>query len=271
MGYNRKATITHSTFINNTAGTGYNGDAIANSGKLTVNYCVLISNAGNSIIYSSSEDEVNAQYNWWGTNDNPKSLNGVGTYQDDWDEEVYSEIDATNWVYMNVTSNGSKNPLAIGDKVEITVDFTNYMDSTKTLKALAENIPEVNVSAKAIGDLDNDDVTTSNGIAKFTYTATAAGEDTINITSTDAIVQIPLTVESEKSVIYVDGANGANTNDGKTRETAVKTIEKAVEIADGKIIILAGEYTVNSLLNITKDLQIIGESDVTVKSNSIFC
>jgi len=268
VGYNRQATITQSTFINNTAGDGYYGDAISNTGKLTINYCVLVSNADHSIIYSESEEAVNAQYNWWGTNDNPKSLNGVGTYEDDYGEDAYSEIDASNWVYMKVTPAEVSNALNVGDTVEVTVDFTNYMDSTKTLNALSESIPEVNVAAKAIGDIDNDELTTSNGIAKFVYTATAAGEDTINITSTDANVQIPVTVSSEESIIYVDGENGVNTNDGKTRENAVKTIEHAVEIADGKIIVLAGEYTVTSTLNITKDLEIIGEGDVSVKSDA---
>ena len=196
VGYNRQATVTHSPFINNTAGDGYYGDAISNSGKLTINYCVLVSNADHSIIYSESEEAVNAQYNWWGTNDNPKSLNGVGTYEDDYGEDVYSEIDASNWVYMKVTPAEVSNALNVGDTVEVTVDFTNYMDSTKTLNALSESIPEVNVAAKAIGGIDNDELTTSNGIAKFVYTATASGEDTINITSANATVQIPVTVSS---------------------------------------------------------------------------
>ena len=273
VGFNRKATITKSVFINNTAGTGKNGDAISNSGKLTINYCVLLTNGENSLIYSSSEDTVNAQYNWWGTNKNPKSLNGVGTYEDGHGDDVFSEIDTSNWVIMNVTSNLTQDMIDVGYNVEVTVDFTNYMDSTNTLKPLSESIPEVDVSASAInGKMDNAKATTSNGIAKFVYVADTPGEDIIYITSANAFKEIPLTVNGtvDSIIIYVDANNGLDTNDGKTKESAVKTIEKAVEIANGKIIILAGEYTVNSLLNITKDLEIIAEGDVVVKSNSTY-
>ncbi|MDO5832346.1 MAG: hypothetical protein Q4Q14_05845, partial [Methanobrevibacter sp.] len=272
IGYNRDAIITKSTFIDNVANTqggNYHGDAIYNHGKLLINYCVLLSNAGNSVIYSESEQDVNAQLNWWGTNDDPSSLNGVGTYEDDDYNEVDCVIDSSNWVYMNVTTNMTGDSLNVGDKVEITVDFTNYIDSTNTLRPLLDRLPEITVSAgKVSRSLDANEVTTVDGIAKFVYTADEAGEYAIRVASGDAVVEIPITVEeAADEIVYVDGANGLDTNDGKTRETAVKTIEHAVEIANGKIIILTGEYTVGSLLNITKDLDIAGEGDVTVKSN----
>lgn len=237
--------------------------------KLTINYCVLLTNDENGLIYSESEDEVNAEYNWWGTNNNPKSLNGVGTYEDDWGEEVPCEIDSSKWVVMNVTSNLSKDTIDVGDNVEITVDFTNYMDLTNSLKPLSDDIPEVVVTSSALnGALNCSEDRTDDNLVKFLYAAIKPGEDTITISSSKASIEIPITVEgSFESIIYVDGTAGVNTNDGKTRETAVQTIEKAVEIAEGKIIILPGEYTVNSVLNITKDLEIIGEGEVIVKSN----
>ena len=69
------------------------------------------------------------------------------------------------------------------------------------------------------------------------------------------------------NTIYVSTA-GSDSNDGLSEANAVATINHAVDIADGKIVILAGEYTVTSILNINKDLEITGQGDVTIKSNS---
>ena len=267
---NKKATITKSVFIDNAAGAGYHGDAVRNAGELTINYCVLLSDGENGIIYSSSEDEVNAKYNWWGTNSNPQSFNGVGTYEDDWGNDVPCEIDSSRWVVMNVATDLTGEAIEVGGNVEITVDFTNYMDLANSLKPLSDSIPEVEVKSGAVnGDLNSTEDVTKDNVVKFIYTAVNPGDDTVTVSSSKASIEIPITVEgAAESVTYVDGANGADANNGKTRETAVKTIEKAVEIADGKIIVLTGEYTVNTLLNITRDLEIIGEGDVTVNSNA---
>ena len=118
--------------------------------------------------------------------------------------------------------------------------------------------------------MNADELTTENNAAKFTYTALTKGEDKIDITSANASSQITLNVNGDVTfdVIYVDSTKGLDSNDGKTRQNAVKTIEHAVEIAKSKIIILAGEYTVNSMLNISKDLDISGDGNVLVKNNA---
>jgi len=274
VGYNRVATITQSTFINNTANTAkddYKGDAISNSGKLTINYCVLLTNANNSIIYTDSEYATNAQYNWWGSNDDPKSLNGVGTYEDDWYEDAESELDSSNWVVMNVTTDIIDDTVIVDDTVEITVDFNNYIDSHNALQPLAEKIPAVNVSASAInGELDNSVATTSEGIAKFVYTATVSGDDVINITSSNATVLIPLFVDvaAEGGIIYVS-PNGDDAKDGLTKKNAVKTLAHAVEIAsEGQIVLLAGVHTTTGLGTISEDLNITGEGKAVIDAGN---
>ena len=274
VGYNRVATITQSIFINNTAnlaGADYHGDAIFNKGKLTINYCVLLTNAENSLIYSSSEYDANAQYNWWGTNDDPVSLNGVGTYEDDFDEEVYSVIDSSNWVYMNVSTDMVDDAVIVGDTVEITVDFTNYIDSNNVLQPLSENIPDVDVSASAIyGDLDSNVKTTSNGIAKFVYDATVSAEDVVTVASSNATVLIPINVDvsAEDGIIYVS-PNGDDSNDGLTKKHAVKTIAHAIEIAaQGQIVLLEGVHTTGDLGGIYEDLNITGEGKAIIDAQN---
>ena len=274
VGYNRVATITQSIFINNTAnlaGADYHGDAIFNKGKLTINYCLLLTNAENSLIYSSSEYDANAQYNWWGTNDDPVSLNGVGTYEDELYEEVYSVIDSSNWVYMNVTTDMDDDTVIVGDTVGITVDFTNYRDLNGDLQPLSKSIHEVNVSASVIyGNLDSDVKTTSNNIATFVYDATVSAEDIVDIASSNANVQVPINVDepAQEGVIYVS-PNGNDSNDGLTKKNPVKTIAHAIEIATiGQIVLLDGVHTTGDLGNIYENLTITGKGKAIIDAQN---
>ena len=67
--------------------------------------------------------------------------------------------------------------------------------------------------------------------------------------------------------IYV-ATNGSDDNDGLSPEAAVATIQKAVELANGKIILLNGTYALSNNINIDKNLEIAGDGDVTINTNS---
>ena len=78
----------------------------------------------------------------------------------------------------------------------------------------------------------------------------------------------------EAGDIYVSSA-GDDAKDGSTPDNAVQSIKHAIELANngGNIIVIAGNYTVNEVLAISKDLTIMCESGVaTIKgtSTSIF-
>lgn len=254
IGYRGDATITKSVFVDNVAGSGKLGDAIYSPNKLSITYSVLL----NNYIYHGGEYAADAQYNWWGTNDNPSSLNKVGTYYDDWDDEVDCEIDASNWVIMTVKDDLTREFIHPGDNVTITVDFTNYMDSSNTPQKLSQSIPEVYVSANATnGVLDAQKIMTENNIAQFKYTAGEIGKDTVNITSGKAIVPVEIdVVKPYEGIIYVSQENGDDINEGSITDP-VKTIERAVKLAKiGQIIILPGTYQTGDLGIITKDLNI---------------
>lgn len=261
------ATITKSVFINNAAGSGKHGDAIYNGKKLTINYCVLLSNGNNKVIYHNGEDnDVNAQYNWWGTNDDPSSLIGLGTYEDDWYDEVDCVVDCSNWVVMTVSNNLTENEVKIDNQVEFTVDFTH----TNAGQQLAELIPEVELTASAItGDVDAQTIKTEANVAKFTYTASEGGQDTVTVTSSNAVnttdinVKVPVILE----VVYVS-ASGDDSNNG-TRSSPVKTLEHAIELAQkGKIVILEGNYTISETITLENDMDIKGEGTVVINGNS---
>ncbi|WP_458454515.1 right-handed parallel beta-helix repeat-containing protein [Methanobrevibacter sp.] len=260
------ATITKSIFINNAAGSGKKGDAIYSGNKLTLNYCVILSDGNNKVLYHNGENDANAQYNWWGTNDDPSSLIGVGTYEDDWEDYTDCVVDSSNWVVMTVTNNLT-DEINIDNNVEFTVDFTH----TNNGQELSESIPEVDVSASAItGEVNPQKLTTENNEAKFIYTAIEGGEDTLTITSSNAVnttainVKVPVVLE----VIYVS-ETGDDNNNG-TRSSPVATLEHAVEIAQkGKIVILTGQYTISQTITLNKDMDIKGEGTVIIDGNSV--
>ena len=261
------ATITKSVFINNAAGNGKRGDAIYNGKKLKINYCVLISNGANKVIYHNGKDnDANAQFNWWGTNDDPQNLVGVGTYEDDDWVDQNCVIDTSNWVVMTV-SNNFTDQINVGDKVEFTVDFTH----TNSGQALADSIPEVKVNASALyGEMDAQHAKTENNVAKFVYTAIEGCEDSVTIASSNAVNVTPISVKVPVvlEVIYV--SMSGDDNNGGSRDAPVATLKHAIEIAErGKIVIMNGDYTITETLIVDKDLDITGMGTVTLNGNQL--
>ena len=64
-------------------------------------------------------------------------------------------------------------------------------------------------------------------------------------------------------IIYVSDKNGNNDNDGLSKETAVKTVAKAIELAtEGQIVVLEGTYKTGNLGSIYDNLTITGEGNV---------
>ncbi|WP_298519222.1 right-handed parallel beta-helix repeat-containing protein [uncultured Methanobrevibacter sp.] len=270
VGSRGDATITKSVFINNSAASGKKGNAIFNGNKLSITYSVLLSNETGAVIYHDGEYVLNALYNWWGTNDNPQSLIGVGTYENDWGDDVDCEFDASKWVIMTVSNNATSD-ISIGDKVAFTVDFTHYTDTTATVYDLADSIPEVDVSASALkGEMDKQVVTTQNNVANFVYTASDSGNDTVTIASANAVNETEINVKEPVviDVIYVS-MSGDDNNNG-SQSAPVATIAKAIELAQfGKIVILNGNYVIGSTLVVDKDLDIEGRGTVTIDGNQL--
>ena len=203
IGWRGEATITKSEFINNSAGLTYGGDAIYNGNKATINYCILLTNTTGKLVFNDGEDNVvNAQYNWWGTNDNPKSLTGSGTYEDDYGyDEDCAEVDVSNWIIMNVVADTSN--VQTGAEIPITVDFNHYLDSTTSeIKELEGKLAqELTVDfTTATGSLDKTSVETTDLVAQATYTA-AEGQNNINVQSSNANVGLEFTAVTPKDTV----------------------------------------------------------------------
>ncbi len=118
---------------------------------------------------------------------------------------------------------------------------------------------ELSVSEDAYVDANEEEFTTDSD----------AGAEDISLEENDEKLALSEDIPATgggNNVIYVSTL-GNDSYDGSSEDNAVATIEHAVDIANGKIIILPGEYQVNSLLNITKDLDIAGEGDVLIRDN----
>ena len=185
VGYRTTAVVDKCIFINNTANTmndDYYGDAIYDGNKLTVNNSVLLTNSNNGLIYSDGENNVPyAQNCWWGTNDDPSSLNGVGYYEDDdWEEYDCPPVDVSNWVTMDASFTPAD--AQAGDEVTVTAVFSNA------------NLPDgIEVTFTSTSGL-NTVVSTVDGQASTTYTIDA-NDEAIAATSSNAVIEMPIAAE----------------------------------------------------------------------------
>ena len=159
--------ILNSIFENNAAGNGYYGNAIYNYGNLNIHYSVLLENASsNYVIYNCGYNpSANAQYNWWGTNNDPSKLVGAGK----WDEDTPCEdVDVSNWIIMSVTPNIIEN--ITGNQV-IKATFDKYQGNDGKLYDLTNALPEFNVKFSAInGTLSDNLAKVINNAASVNYT-----------------------------------------------------------------------------------------------------
>ena len=183
VGYRVTATVDSCIFINNTANTAvdeYYGDAIYNGNKLTVTNSAFLGGYNNYMIYNDGEDnEVTAQNCWWGTNEDPSSMNGVGYYEDDdWEEYDCPQVDVSDWATMNATFTPAS--AQAGEEVTVTATFSN--------DNLPDGIPVTFTSTS--GNLDAV-VSTVGAKASTTYTIDA-NDGAITATSGNATVDMPI-------------------------------------------------------------------------------
>jgi hypothetical protein len=170
---------------------------------------------------------------------------------------------------MNVDP--TETPGFTGEAVNITVDFKHTMSTDGTIAALEGGLPqEFTVNANAAnGTLDKTTVETTDLEAKFKFTPEFAGENIVNVYTTETNT-VPVTImaaEKYAGPIYVT-KDGDDANEG-SEDSPVATIAKAIELAQGRsgqIIIGEGTYT-ESNLAISDDLNISAIGDVIWDAN----
>jgi hypothetical protein len=211
---------------------------------------------GQYAIGNNKQAEVNANYNFYGTNDNPSAL--------------LDNVTTSNWVIMSASP--SADTVATDDSITITADFSKYTDGTTTgdvTGTMAEVPVKFTNADDTKGSLANEILYQDNK-AIVTYTGVAEGADTITVTAASVSTTIPITViggsAPSGNVIYVK-PDGNDENDGLSESTAVKTIAKAVAIVnategtDFTILVSNGEYDISKIESpAAKNVNLIGES-----------
>ena len=241
--------ILNSIFENNAAGNGYYGNAIYNYGNLNIHYSVLLENASsNYVIYNYGYNpSANAQYNWWGTNDDPSRLVGAGQ----WDEYTLCEdVDVSNWIVMGVIPDIIEN--ITGNQL-IKVSFDKYQGKDGKLFDLTRTLPEFNVKFSAInGTLSDNLAKVINNAASVNYTI--SDNDTITVESGDEIFNIKVIVAKETSIILINvddivvGENATidvfvNKNATGSVIIGVNNKNTTVNIKDGKASLIVSDLT----------------------------
>ena len=170
-------------------------------GECNITYCNFIECGENIIL--SSESNVIADYNYWGTNENPSNL--------------VDGVTISNWVIMS--ANAESDTVGVGDSITITADFSKYTDGS-TVSDLTETMAQVPLkftnSESGFGSIS--DVVWENNKAIVTYTGITEGNDIVTVSVANNAIEIPITVlPSEKigtvlSIVVDDVVVGESSN-----------------------------------------------------------
>ena len=173
--YGTSMTVTDCTFINNTA---TNGGAIS-SNSAEVHFNRIIGNSPSNSQIVAESGTVNAQNNWWGTNDNPTI-------------KVSGNVVYSPWIVLTITSDPAK--VNTDDTSQVTTDLAHNSDNQDTSSQghVPDGIPiQYFADLGAIGNTG----TIVNGRATTTFQAgTTNGQATVQAKVDDQIVSTTITV-----------------------------------------------------------------------------
>jgi predicted outer membrane repeat protein len=246
------STVTGCSIVNNSASTG---GAIYNSGSasnLTAHFNSFVNNrvTSSGVVYRSAGN-VNAEYNWWGSNNSPST-------------QVYGTVDYTNWLYMTQTVN----PIIIpnGSIGTVTVSFNNACNGTNVTSIDPANghIQDGTIVtfSSVLGTLNPVTAVTANGIASTIFTSTGT-----------QIKPITATTDNQALSTYINGmgttisvVNVTIAKDGTTNLTATLTSVDGTSLA-GKTV----NFTINgNSYNVTTDSNGVANLNYTPHDIGVF-
>jgi predicted outer membrane repeat protein len=157
VGINAILNGTNCIFTNNTAGN--NGGVIYNNGLTTLHFNSFVTNTAptGSAIYLAM-GTVNAEYNWWGSNNNPSN-------------QIYGALDYNNWIYMTIINSTTILKDSTGT---VTVSFNNICNGTNvtSIDPINGHIPDGTIVtfSSSLGTLNPTTAVTANGTATAALT-----------------------------------------------------------------------------------------------------
>ena len=258
--------INSSQFINNSIDNEAlaNGSIIQCKSPTTVEYTAFLNNNASFIINNDNETEIIANYNWWGTNQNPKNCT-IGSQSI---SLVSNDVTVDNWAIMTVEFETAG--LLANENYPIIVNINQYTNENGDVDALQYGINALILLDSQIGQFNSSNIIYNesqlnhgkvyavNGTVTLNYMANEEGSDEIKFTS--GFEEISYLVDIGKSLNYIDiyvSKSGNDLNDGLRNDTPVLTIKRALEMAkvvnsNIRIHIDEGTYAENGLeLNAT--------------------
>ena len=260
---NSRTYINSSSFYNNSINTevAVNSSIIQAKSPVVVEYSSFIGNDVDFIVNNDNKTNITANYNWWGTNDNPKSL-------------LSDDVTIENWFIMTVDFDS--NNLIAGEEYPIGININQVTNENGESYYLDEGITgaEVIVSSQNGnfrvngGTMANGiplgggileeagkiaKVYTNNGFVSLIYAPAIDGLERISFKS--GYQEFVYNIVLAEAIVYNDyyvSKSGSDENDGLTVSTAFKTISHAIETAkslraNAKIHISSGVYEENGL------------------------
>ena len=193
-------TVHFSSFVNNTATTG-------------------------NAIYCDNHGSVNAENNWWGSN-NP-----------DFGSLVNGTVDYSPWMVLNITSNTAT--IKKGGNAAITVNMLYDSDGTYHNPASGHVPDGADVSfTGTLGSLNPTGSTLIDGQAASVFTANAAGVAVVKATVDDETVQTVITITKANTHLVIGNVAGVN---GKSVNLTATLTDENGNPVDSEIV----NFTVN--------------------------
>jgi parallel beta-helix repeat protein len=240
-------TISESILSGNTASS--NGGSLYNAGIATLHFNRIINNSPNAIATSL---ELDALYNWWGSNSDPSS-------------QFSGTVNYSPWLYMTLTANPSL--ILNGATSTLTASFNNIYngDIVKPNDPADGHLPDSSLVTFTtdLGNVGSKITTkgTVNGIATAILTADE-GTGTANITA--QLDSQTLNTNVLIKDLYVNDATGDDAWDGLSptyiggNTGPMKTIRNALNAVNngGTIYVASGTYVEDLVIEI--DVNLIG-------------
>ena len=247
-----KTYINSSIFYNNSVDTEVvvNSAVIQAKSPTVVENSVFLYNDVDFVINNDNETSIIANYNWWGTNQDPKNCT-ITVYDDSTGEETSTNISLVskgvtvdNWAIM--TADFDTSGLIANENYPVIININQYMNEDGEINSFdGYGIGNVEILLDSIiGELNANPIIyteegsnkakvyTKNGTITVLYKALEEGSDVLKIKS--GYEEIIFNLEIAKAISYTDiyvSKSGNDINDGLSNSTAVFTIERALEIA----------------------------------------
>ncbi|MDP1553222.1 MAG: chitobiase/beta-hexosaminidase C-terminal domain-containing protein, partial [Methanobacteriaceae archaeon] len=206
--------INHNTATANAPTNVYGGGIYTYDSVVTLNFNRIVGNSPTAIFHSlDSYGTVNAEYNWWGSN-NP-----------DFTTLISGVVDYSPWLYMTLQAN--PNTIQQGETSTLTASFNNAFDGTTVtpLNPADGHIP------------DKTPVT-------FNTDLGSVGSKTINKETINGVATANLTADEAAGIAHVNAVS-----DSETVNTNV-TIQQSIA-PTAKASIKGGLYNVNKNVYLT--------------------